>query len=130
MIGNNILLDTNIVIEVFDGNKDVADKINKLPTFYLTSIVLGELYIGVNRVTNKAKHLKKVNDFLKLCTVLDVDSTTAVYYGEIVAALYKKGKPLPINDVWIAATALQHDLTLITRDKHFNEISNLKMKSW
>lgn len=130
MIGNNILLDTNIVIEVFDGNKDVADKINKLPTFYLTSIVLGELYIGVNRVTNKAKHLKKVNDFLKLCTVLDVDSTFAVYYGEIVAALYKKGKPLPINDVWIAATALQHDLTLITRDKHFNEISNLKMKSW
>jgi tRNA(fMet)-specific endonuclease VapC len=130
MTGNNILLDTNIVIEVFDGNKDIADKIYKLPGFYLTSIVLEELYVGVNRVTNRAKHLKKVNDFLKLCTSLDVDSTTAVYYGEIVAALYKKGKPLPINDVWIAATALQHDLTLITRDKHFNEISNLKVKFW
>ena len=130
MTGNNILLDTNIVIEVFDGNKDIADKINKLPAFYLTSIVLGELYIGVNRVVNKAKHLKKVNDFLKLCKVLDVDSITAVYYGELVAALYKKGKPLPINDVWIAASALQHDLTLVTRDKHFNEISNLKIKSW
>jgi len=130
MTGNNTLLDTNIVIEVFDGNKDIADKIYKLPAFYLTSIVLGELYVGVNRVANRAKHLKKVNDFLKLCTVLEVDSTTAIYYGEIVAALYKKGKPLPINDVWIAATALQHDLTLITRDKHFNEISNLKIKSW
>lgn len=130
MTGNNILLDTNIVIEVFDGNKDIADKINKLPEFYITSIVLGELHIGVNRVTNKAKHLKKVNDFLKICTVLDVDSITAAYYGEIVAALYKKGKPLPINDVWIAATAIQHDLTLITRDKHFNEISNLKTKYW
>lgn len=47
-----------------------------------------------------------------------------------IAALYKKGKPLPINDVWIAASAIQHDLTLVTRDKHFNEISNLKVKSW
>ncbi|WP_315814211.1 type II toxin-antitoxin system VapC family toxin [Paraflavitalea speifideaquila] len=130
MTGNNLLLDTNIVIEVFDGNKDVADKISKLSEFYISSIVLGELYIGVNRVTNKAKHLKKVNDFLKLCTVINIDSETAIHYGETIAALYKKGKPLPINDVWIAASAIQHDLTLITRDKHFNEISNLKVKSW
>jgi tRNA(fMet)-specific endonuclease VapC len=97
MTGNNILLDTNIVIAVFDGNKDIADKINKLPEFYITSIVLGELYIGVNRVTNKIKHLKKVNDFLKICSVLDVDSVIAAYYSEIVAALYKKGKPIPTN---------------------------------
>lgn len=130
MTGNSLLLDTNIVIEVFDGNKDIADKINKLPEFYIPSIVLGELYIGVNRVANKAKHLKKVNDFLKLCKVLDVDSTTAVYYGELIAALFKKGKPLPLNDVWIAAVALQHNLTLVTRDKHFNEIANLKIKNW
>lgn len=130
MTGNNFLLDTNIVIEVFDGNKDIADKINKLSEFYISSIVLGELYIGINRVTNKAKHLKKLHDFLQLCTVLNVDSTTAIHYGEIIAALYKKGKPLPINDVWIAAISLQHDLTLVTRDKHFNEINNLKIKNW
>lgn len=125
-----MLLDTNIVIEVFDGNKIIADKIDKLPEFYITSIVLGELYIGVNRVTNKAKHLKKLNDFLNLCTVLEVDSATAVHYGEIIVGLYKKGKPIPVNDVWIAASAIQHDLTLITRDKHFNEIAGLAIKSW
>ncbi len=130
MTGNNLLLDTNIVIEVFDGNKDIADKINKLPEFYISSIVLGELYIGINRVVNKARHLKKLQAFLKLCTVLDADSTTAQYYGEMMAALYKKGRPLPTNDVWIAAVALQHNLTLITRDKHFNEIDNLPVKSW
>jgi tRNA(fMet)-specific endonuclease VapC len=130
MTGNNFLLDTNIIIEVFDSNKEIADKINKLPEFYISSIVLGELYTGVNRVTNKAKHLKQLTDFLKLCTVLDADSTTAKHYGELIAALYKKGKPLPTNDVWIAATALQHNLTLITRDKHFNEIPGLKIKAW
>ena len=130
MTGNKYLLDTSIVIEVFDGNKEIADKINDLPEFYISSVVLGELYIGINRVTNKSKHLKKLTDFLKLCTVLDADSTTAKYYGECVVHLYKKGKPIPTNDVWIAAIALQHKLTLITNDKHYSEIEGLKVKNW
>ena len=71
-----------------------------------------------------------MNDFLELCSVLNTDIITAQYYGEIVAALYKKGKPLPINDLWIAAAALQHNLILVTRDKHFNEIKGLKTKAW
>lgn len=63
MTGSNLLLDTNIVIEVFDGNREIADKLNTASDFYISSIVLGELYIGVNRVVNKAKHLQKVQDF-------------------------------------------------------------------
>ena len=77
MTGNKFLLDTNIVIEVFDGNKEIANKINKLPEFYISVVVLGELYIGVNRVENKAKHLKKLNEFLELCSVSNIDSVTA-----------------------------------------------------
>jgi tRNA(fMet)-specific endonuclease VapC len=130
MIGNKFLLDTNIVIEVFEGNTEIADRLNKLSNFFISVVVLGELYIGVNRVVNKAKHLKKLNDFLEMCIVLPIDSNIAKQYGETVAALYKKGKPLPINDIWIAATGLQHKLTLVTRDKHFNEISGLKIKNW
>jgi len=90
MIGNKIFLDSNIVIEIFSGNKILADKINDLPGFYISSIFLGELYIGINRVVNKTKRLNKLTSFLKLCTVLDVDSTTAQFFGEITAALYKK----------------------------------------
>lgn len=130
MTGNNFLLDTNIVIEVFDGNRDIADKINKLSAVYISSIAIGELYVGVNRVSNKSKHLKKLQDFLQLCTILDVDKTTAEHYGKIVAALYKKGKPIPTNDIWIASSALQYDFTLATRDKHFDEIEGLKITSW
>ena len=130
MIGNNFLLDTNIVIEIFDGNKEIADRLNNLSDFYISAVVAGELFIGINRVTNKSKHLKKLNDFLELCSVLNTDIITAQYYGEIVAALYKKGKPLPINDLWIAAAALQHNLIFVTRDKHFNEIKGLKTKAW
>ncbi len=130
MTGNKFLLDTNIVIEIFDGNKEIADRLNDLSEFYISAVVAGELFIGINRVANKSKHLKKLNDFLELCSVLNTDIITAQYYGEIVAALYKKGKPLPINDLWIAAAALQHNLILVTRDKHFNEIKGLKTKTW
>jgi tRNA(fMet)-specific endonuclease VapC len=130
MTGNKILLDTNIVIEVFDGNRDIADKLSNLSEFFISAVVLGELYIGINRVVRKAKHLRKLNAFLQLCTVLNIDSETAGLYGKIIAALYKKGKPLPVNDVWIAACAMQHNLILITRDKHFSEIEKLKIKSW
>jgi tRNA(fMet)-specific endonuclease VapC len=130
MTGSNYLLYTNIVIEIFDGNKMFADKISKLGGFYLPSIVLGELYTGVNRVSNKGKHLKKLTDFLELCTVLNIDGLTAKYYGETIAALYKKGKPIPTNDVWIAALALQHGFRLITTDGHFKEINGLQIKKW
>ncbi len=130
MTGSKFIIDTNIIIEVFDGNKTIADKLHKLPEFYICSVALGELYIGINRVVNRSRHLKKLNEFLELCTVMDIDKATAKIYGELIAALYKKGKPLPTNDVWIAACAKQHDLTLVTRDKRFDEIANLKLKSW
>ncbi|WP_439696322.1 type II toxin-antitoxin system VapC family toxin [Mucilaginibacter sp. AW1-7] len=130
MTGNSYFLDTNIVIEVFSGNKAVADKINEIPPFYISSIVLGELYIGINRVVNKPKHLKQLEAFLKLCTVIDVDATTSRLYGEITAALFKKGKPIPSNDIWIAATAKQHNFTLITRDGHFQEVEDMTIEKW
>ncbi len=130
MTGNNYLLDSNIVIEIFDGNKIFADRISKEEILYLPCIVLGELYTGVNRVLDKSKHLKMLTDFLKLCTVVNIDSLTAKYYGETIAALYKKGKPIPTNDVWIAAIAFQHDFTLITIDKHFKEVPDLHMINW
>lgn len=130
MTGNKILLDTNIVIEVLKGNKIFADKIVRLPGFYIPTIVLGELYTGINRVTNKAKHLKMLADFLTLCRIVHIDATTSRLYGEIMATLYKKGKPLPTNDVWIAAITKQYKFTLITKDNHFKEIKNIIVKYW
>ena len=130
MTGSKILLDTNIVIEVFNGNTQIADKINKLSGFAISATVLGELYIGVNRVSNKSKHLKMLQEFLRLCTVLDVTAETAKHYWEITSCLYKKGKPIPTNDIWIAAIAIQHGYTLITRDRHFKEIEDVSVKNW
>jgi tRNA(fMet)-specific endonuclease VapC len=65
-----------------------------------------------------------------LCIVLEIDNITAEFFGEITAALYKKGKPIPTNDIWIAATAKQHNLKLISRDKHFTEVDGILLDSW
>ena len=59
-----------------------------------------------------------------------MDELTTLAYGTIKAALRKKGKPIPENDIWIAAIASQHNLTIVTRDKHFKEVDGLKIKKW
>jgi tRNA(fMet)-specific endonuclease VapC len=130
MTGSRAFLDSNIIIEVFSGNSSIADKIHQLSDFYISTIVLGELYVGINRVVNKDKHLKKLQAFLELANIIDIDQSTSVLFGEISAELYKKGKPIPTNDIWIAASIRQYNFTLITRDKHFNAISDLSIESW
>jgi tRNA(fMet)-specific endonuclease VapC len=61
------------------------------------------------------------------CKVLAPDTTTGDVYGNIKAALMKKGKPIPENDIWIAAMARQYNLQLFTTDNHFTEIDNLSL---
>ncbi|GEM_PF-1981601 len=87
MTGSNYLLDTNIVIDVFSGNRDIADKIHQLDTFFISATILGELYVGINRVVNRAKHLKKLIDFLTLCDVALINTRTSEIFGEVSAKL-------------------------------------------
>ena len=62
--------------------------------------------------------------------VLMPDHETARYDGEIAAQLARDGSPIPQNDIWIAAIAIQNDLALVTRDNHFNEIEGLSLIAW
>jgi tRNA(fMet)-specific endonuclease VapC len=128
--GNNILLDTNIVIELFKGNSSVTASLEIYTSINIPFAVLGELQLGAYRSSNPKKHIKQVNDFLSKYTVLNADSVTANNYALIKAALLNKGKPIPENDIWIAAVAKQYDLDLITKDKHFNEIEGLSITYW
>lgn len=91
---------------------------------------MGELYLGAYRSANPKKHIKQINFFLEKCNVLIADDETANHYALIKAALLQKGKPIPENDIWIAAIAKQFDLKLHTKDRHFNEIDRLNLQSW
>ena len=76
------------------------------------------------------ENLKRIDEFASTGVVLGCGVETARRYGEIKNALRVKGHPIPENDIWIAAIALEHDLTLATRDAHFSEIGNLAVATW
>ncbi len=130
MTGSNILLDTNIVIELFKGNPAVTAFLETQQTVDIPFVVLGELYLGAYRSSSPKKHIKQIEAFLENCNVLIADDETANHYALIKTGLLKKGKPIPENDIWIAAVSKQFDLKLHTQDKHFKEISELNLHSW
>ena len=127
MIGNRIVLDTSVVIDLFKGDKEVASFLSKQQEIYMPFAVLGELYLGAHRSACEKKHLQDIKDFLVECNILSADAVTAEKYAILKAALLKKGTPIPENDIWIAATAIQHDLPLYTTDKHFDLIDGLTL---
>jgi tRNA(fMet)-specific endonuclease VapC len=130
MTGNDVLLDTNVVIELFKGDSSIFSNIESALSVSIPFAVLGELYLGAFRSKNPQKHNKQISDFLKKCYVLVADDITANHYALLKTELLNKGKPIPENDIWIAACTKQHELILVTRDKHFNEIDGLQIEHW
>ena len=130
MIGNKILLDTNIVIEFFKGNSMIKDELEVHTLVNIPFAVLGELYLGAYRSSNPEKHLKQINDFLERCNVIIGDEETANNYALIKTKLLEKGKPIPENDIWIGALAKEKGMFLATRDAHFQRINGLNLLSW
>ena len=127
MIGNKLLLDTNIVIELFRGNQVVIAMLDKQENIYLPTAALGELYLGAYRSTNVSKKLQEIKSFLESCIVLYTDAITSDKYAVIKTALLNRGKPIPENDIWIAATALQYKIPLYTFDRHFEEVEGITL---
>ena len=124
------LLDTNIVIALFADEMAVKEGLAKSEEVFASSIVIGELCFGARKSGRVKENLARIGEYATHNVVLGCDIDTAYRYGEIKNVLRLKGRPLPENDVWIAAIALQHDLTVITRDTHFNEIDGLKVAVW
>jgi len=124
------LLDTNIVIALFAKDKKVLDELSKASEIFIPSIVIGELYYGAYKSSHSDENISGVTNFVNSNTILPCDSETARIYGRIKNELKVKGKPIPENDIWISAIALQYDLTLSARDTHFNEVDNLKLITW
>ena len=124
------LLDTNIVIALFAGEARVLNQLQQAVGICIPSIVLGELYYGARKSAQIAVNTQRVDDFAVKNEILSCDLETARQYGIIKKELHSKGRPLPENDIWIAALAIQHDMILVTRDAHFNEIEGLSVEKW
>ena len=96
----------------------------------IPSIVLGELYFGAERSDNAKKNKKVIDKLKSSSSIVYCDALTAERYGLIKNQLFNIGKPIPENDIWIAAMATQHDYTILSNDKHFEDIEKIKMMSY
>ena len=130
MTGSRILLDTNIISAWLKGEKIIAHKIDEAAEVYIPINALGEMYYGAQYSTNVQVNIENIGKVIEQYEVLNTNEDTASFYGTIKASLRRKGKPIPENDIWIATIAQQHGLTLITRDKHFEEIDGLSIENW
>jgi len=124
------LLDTNIIVALFKNDDNVRNQIAASPEVFVPAIAMGELYYGAQHSAHIEKNMNQVREFATNSTVLACDVATAEHYGQIKNELKTKGHPLPENDVWIAAIAKQHSLTVVTRDQHFKEIEGLHLEKW
>ena len=124
------LLDTNIVIALFAEEAAVQQRLAEANEVFVPSIVLGELYYGARKSARVAENLARLDEFVASSTVLVCDVATARQYGDIKNTLRAKGRPIPENDIWIAAIAMQYQLTLVARDGHFHEVDGLRVEEW
>lgn len=120
MTGNKCLLDTSVIIHFFKNIDPIVRSIKSFEEIYVSSIVVGELYYGAYASSNPPKHLRQIESFLNDCIILQTDIGTSVIYGQLKSDLKKKGTPVPENDIWIAAIAIENKIPLLTTDKHFN----------
>ena len=100
-----ILLDTNIVIALFAGENPVRERLVECSEVFLPATVLGELYYGARKSSQSSANSARIGELAAAVTILPCDATTARLYGEIKASLRLKGRPIPENDIWIAAVA-------------------------
>ena len=93
-------------------------------------VVLGELLKGALKSANPAKHKGRIAELLKVVAVVNPDTATAENYAANASALESKGEPIPENDLWIAALALELDMPLAARDAHFERVEGLTLLNW
>src|SRR5437868_1617836 len=116
MAGEKLLLDTNIVIDWFAVDSVVIANLKRAKQIFIPSIVIGELYFGAELSVRKEENFGKIAGLIRDFKIFSVDAKTSKFYGSIKANLKIAGTPIPENDIWIAAIAIQNKLTVYSRD--------------
>lgn len=123
-------LDTSVLILELRGDPAIHSRLAGATRLYIPSVALGELYMGALGSATPADAVAQVDALAGGTTILSADATTARVYGRAKQHLRRQGLMIPDNDLWIAATAIQYNLTLATRDAHFNRVAGLLSEQW
>jgi len=125
-----VILDTNAICAMAEGDTDLERILPDAPSQFIPVICLGEYRAVVVRSRAREELEEWLRELEESRRVLLVERETARYYAEIVADLRSRGCMIPMNDVWIASLALQHDLPVLSRDEHFDQVKRLRRIAW
>jgi tRNA(fMet)-specific endonuclease VapC len=125
-----VILDTNALSAAADNETALVAILARAQELAIPVIVLGEYRHGIAQSRNRASYESWLSGLLNDCLVLDVNEPTTHHYAEITLELKRKGKPIPTNDIWIAALCRQHSLPLLSQDRHFDWIPGSKRIGW
>jgi tRNA(fMet)-specific endonuclease VapC len=125
-----VILDTNALSAFVDGDAGVGEVLRPETRAAIPVIVLGEFRYGIAESRHRAAYEAWLETHLPQFDTLAVTDETAVVYAGLRVALKRSGRPIPSNDAWIAALALQHQLPVLSRDQHFDAVPGLRRKSW
>ena len=125
-----MILDTNALSAFVDGDGAVGEAMSRQARACIPVVVLGEFRYGISQSRQRAAYEAWLESELPGFEILTVTEETAIAYAALRVALKRSGRPIPANDAWIAALALQHRLPLLTRDRHFDAVPELQRASW
>ena len=125
-----MILDTNALSEYLKGQGAVVAIVSRQPQVFLPVIVLGEYRYGLVYSQWRTVLSDQLDEYERLFGILNIDAITARQYAMVRSELRDRGRPIPVNDVWIAALARQHTLPILSRDTHFDEVAGIQRIGW
>ena len=121
-----MILDTNALSAWAEGRAMIEAFLRSASRLVVPSIVLGEYYFGIRQSRHRGRYEDWLRRYLSLAEIAVVNHATANYYADIRMKLKRSGSPIPSNDAWIAALALQHALPVLSNDVHFDVVEGVE----
>lgn len=125
-----VLLDTIILVALLRGDQRLETRLKNTEEVFTSVVALGELLYGARRSMRAEENRAQVDQLVQDMSVLPCNRLTAEVYSRLKDDLRQKGRPIPDNDLWVAATAVQYDLRVAHRDDHFDAIDGLDEVRW
>ena len=125
-----MIVDTNALSAVVDQAPGITEALDRAQQAAIPVIVLGEYRFGIAQLRRRDAQERWLLASLPAYIVLEVDFTTTQFYAEIRLELKRAGKPIPSNDLWIAALSRQHRMPILSRDRHFDAVPGIRRVTW
>jgi tRNA(fMet)-specific endonuclease VapC len=125
-----MILDTNALSAAADNDAAVIALLGRAEQVALPVIVLGEYRYGISQSRNRGDYESWLRKLVEDCLILEVNERTTHHYADINLEIRRTGRPIPTNDLWIAALSRQHSMPILSRDRHFDLVSGSKRIDW